>query len=71
MVIGGGEIYQQAFPLADILYLSAVDAEPQGDTWFPEVNMNEWLETSRDTYPAQEGNRYAYAIRCLQRKKLG
>lgn len=67
MVIGGGEIYQQAFPLADTLYLTEVDAEPQGDTWFPEVSMNEWLETSRDTYPAQEGNRYAYAIRCLQR----
>lgn len=69
MVIGGGEIYQQAFPLADTLYLTEVDAEPQGDTWFPEVSSEEWLETSRDTYPAQEGNRYAYAIRCLQRKK--
>lgn len=69
MVIGGGEIYQQAFPLADTLYLTEVDAEPQGDTWFPEVSCEKWLETSRDTYPAQEGNRYAYAIRCLQRKK--
>lgn len=68
MVIGGGQIYQQAFPLAHYLYLTEVDAEPQGDTWFPCVNMNEWLETSRDTYPAQEGNRYAYAVRCLVRK---
>lgn len=68
MVIGGGEIYKQAFPLASILYLTEVDAEPEGDTWFPKVSMDEWLETSRDTYPAQEGNRYAYAIRCLQRK---
>ncbi len=74
MVIGGGQIYEQAFPLATYLYLTEVDAEPEGDTWFPEVNMNEWLETSRDSYfvkenhQAQEGNRYAYAIRCLQRK---
>lgn len=68
MVIGGGQIYEQAFPLASYLYLTEVDAEPEGDTWFPEVSMNEWLETSRDSYSAQEGNRYAYAIRCLQRK---
>lgn len=69
MVIGGGQIYEQAFPLADIVYLTEVDAEPEGDAWFPEINRNEWLEISRDTYPAQEGNRYAYAIRCLERKK--
>lgn len=68
MVIGGGQIYEQAFPLASYLYLTEVDAEPEGDTWFPEVSMDEWLETSRDSYSAQEGNRYAYAIRCLQRK---
>ncbi|HKM16506.1 MAG TPA: dihydrofolate reductase [Marinospirillum sp.] len=68
MVIGGGQIYEQAFPLASYLYLTEVDAMPEGDTWFPEVNKDEWLETSRDSYSAQEGNRYAYAIRCLQRK---
>jgi len=68
MIIGGGEVYRQAFPLATTLYLTEVDVEPQGDTWFPEINLNEWVETSCKTYPAQEGNRYAYAIRCLQRK---
>lgn len=74
MVIGGGQIYKQAFPLATYLYLTEVDAMPEGDTWFPEVTMNEWLETSRDSYfvkadhSAEKGNRYAYAIRCLQRK---
>lgn len=68
MVMGGGQIYQQVFPFASHLYLTEVDAEPEGDTWFPEVLASEWLETSRDVYPAQEGNRYGYAIRCLQRK---
>ncbi|SFC39460.1 dihydrofolate reductase [Marinospirillum celere] len=68
MVMGGGQIYQQAFPLASHLYLTTVEAEPEGDAWFPEVKENEWLEVSRDTYPAQEGNRYAYLIRLLKRK---
>lgn len=68
MVMGGGQIYQQAFSYASRLYLTEVDAAPEGDTWFPEVREDEWLETSRDVYPAQQGNRYGYAIRCLQRK---
>ena len=34
-VIGGGEIYSQALPLADRLYITAVDAEVEGDTFFP------------------------------------
>lgn len=71
MVMGGGQIYQQAFALASRLYLTEVDAEPVGDTWFPEIRDADWLETSRDTYPAQEGNRYAYAIRVLERKSQG
>lgn len=69
MVMGGGQIYQQAFPLASRLYLTTVEAEPEGDTWFPEIKDSEWQELSRDTYPAQEGNRYAYLIRMLERQK--
>ncbi|MDR9467042.1 dihydrofolate reductase [Marinospirillum sp.] len=67
MVMGGGQIYQQAFPLATRLYLTQVQAEPEGDTWFPEVTESEWQEISRDVYPAQEGNRYAYHIKYLER----
>lgn len=67
MVMGGGQVYQQAFPLVARLYLTQIDAEPEGDTWFPEVKAEEWREVSRDTYPAQEGNRYAYQIKCLER----
>jgi len=67
MVMGGGQIYQQAFPLATRLYLTQVQAEPEGDTWFPEVTASEWQEISRDVYPAQEGNRYAYHIKYLER----
>lgn len=68
MVMGGGQIYQQIFPLASRLYLTQVEAEPEGDTWFPEIRDSEWQEISRDTYPAQEGNRYAYQIKYLERK---
>lgn len=47
MVIGGAEIYQVALPFSDRIYLTQVDAAPQGDAFFPPVNQEEWeLESS-------------------------
>ncbi|PLX21307.1 diacylglycerol kinase [Candidatus Parcubacteria bacterium] len=37
-IIGGGEIYKQALPHADKLYLTIVDDEPKADTFFPEYS---------------------------------
>lgn len=47
-VIGGGEIYAQALPLADRLCLTLVDAVvPDADTFFPETDFSQWTETDR------------------------
>jgi len=35
-IIGGGEIYRQALPLTDRLYLTIVEDEPEADTFFPD-----------------------------------
>ena len=43
-VIGGGELYRQALPLASKLYLTKVHKSFEGDTFFPEIDMNEWRE---------------------------
>jgi dihydrofolate reductase len=53
---GGGEIYRQAFMLADRLYLTEVDAAPAGDTKFPEVDARHWREVSREKLPRSEGD---------------
>ena len=37
-IIGGGQIFQEAIKIADKLYLTVVDAETQGDAWFPEYS---------------------------------
>ncbi len=42
MVVGGGEIYRLFLPLADRLELTIVDAEPKGDTTFPEIDAGDW-----------------------------
>ena len=53
---GGGEIYREAFPIADRLYITHVSAEPTGDTVFPEIRAEDWTEVSRQPIPKSEGD---------------
>jgi dihydrofolate reductase len=46
-VVGGTQVYADALPRADRLALTFVDAEPEGDTFFPEVDWSQWRETDR------------------------
>jgi dihydrofolate reductase len=50
-ICGGEEIYRQALPLAERLYLTLVEAEPVGDAWFPELAAGEFAETWREALP--------------------
>lgn len=51
MVIGGGEIYQQALPLADRVYLTQVHATPAGDAVFPTLDTAVWQITRQEELP--------------------
>ena len=42
MLIGGGELFKQYLPKADKLYLTQIQADIDGDTFFPEINWAEW-----------------------------
>lgn len=53
-ILGGGQIYAQALPLADRLYVTHVSASPQGDTRFPEIDASTWEATSSEEVPAGE-----------------
>ena len=50
-VIGGGEIYAQALPKADRLYVTHVLADCEGDTRFPPIDEAEWQPVSREAPP--------------------
>lgn len=55
MVIGGGDIYVQTLPIATRLELTEIEAEPEGDTYFPTIDKDEWREVAREYYPAEDG----------------
>ncbi|MBL7738123.1 MAG: type 3 dihydrofolate reductase [Chitinophagaceae bacterium] len=67
MVIGGGEIYNMAFAKAKRIYLTRVDAEPEGDTWFPAVDPKEWKLVSQKDHEADEKHKYAYSFQVWER----
>lgn len=68
MVIGGGELYRQALPLASRLVLTIVDAEPRADTWFPEWDASEWMLVASERYAADRDNPLAFEINEWVRK---
>ncbi|PIE42578.1 MAG: type 3 dihydrofolate reductase [Gammaproteobacteria bacterium] len=68
MIIGGAQIYEQALSLADRLYLTEVDAEVEGDAWFPEFNQDEWNEVGRENFSAEGANPYNYSFIVLDKK---
>jgi dihydrofolate reductase len=67
MVIGGAELYQQALPLADYLYLTEVHAEVEGDAFFREFDRSDWQEIARENFRAVEPNPYNYSFTVLEK----
>jgi dihydrofolate reductase len=59
-VIGGAELYAQAFEFADRLQLTEIDADFEGDAHFPNWNRAAWRETGRATHRADAGFDYAF-----------
>lgn len=53
-VVGGAQIYAEALPLAQQLWLTEIHAEPLGDVHFPTWDRNAFTEASRDSHPAQD-----------------
>ena len=67
-VVGGGELYREALPKADRLYLTLVDASPEGDTLMPEINNAEWREVSAEDHAADEKHAHSYCVSVYQRQ---
>ena len=67
-VIGGGEIYRLALPHADCVHLTHVDAAPEGDTVFPDLDPAEWQAESRESVPAGEKDSVATEYVVYRRK---
>jgi dihydrofolate reductase len=54
-VIGGGQLYAEALPLADELVLTEIEADIEGDTWFPSWERGQFDETGREQHVSESG----------------
>ncbi len=67
-IIGGEQIYAQALPKADRLYLTEVKAAFDGDTFFPVFDRQQWHEKWRQPHPVDERHAYPFDFVLYERK---
>jgi dihydrofolate reductase len=67
-VIGGAAVALAAFPKARRLYLTEVDAEPEGDVVLPPFDETGWREVRREHHPAGDGDEFPFTFRMLERE---
>ena len=68
---GGGEIFAQALPLAERIYLTRVHTRAGCDTFFPKMAWGEWQEGERSYHPADERNEFSFTYSIFDRYVVG
>lgn len=66
-IIGGAQIYTQALPLADRLYLTFVDADLKGDVFFPDYDPTQWRILFQKNHAQDAKHAYAYQFNILEK----
>lgn len=69
-IIGGGQVFEEAMPRVETLYITVVEHYfPEADTFFPEIDPDRWECIERDEHPADDRNRYPYTFTTWRRKR--
>ncbi|MBK9458019.1 MAG: dihydrofolate reductase [Chitinophagales bacterium] len=69
-IIGGEQIYRLALPYANRIYLTYIETELEGDTFFPVPNWAEWTQTLHQEHPADTKNQYNYTFTVWEKKQV-
>ena len=70
MVIGGADVYAQVLPAADRIYWTDVQADVDGDTYFPAFDRTHWREVAREAIPQGPKDDYAAVLVTLDRVSM-
>ena len=66
-VIGGAEIYKQLLPYTHKIYLTKIDETFEGDTYFPEIDNNQWKKISEKEGFIDEKNKIPHSFLVLKK----
>lgn len=70
IIIGGGQLYSRAMPLAQRLFLTRIHETFEGDTYFPEIDLAAWIEVKRENHVADAKNSHDYSFCVLERIEI-
>ncbi|WKJ90518.1 dihydrofolate reductase [Methylomonas montana] len=70
-VIGGATIYEAMLPYADYLYLTEINKNFAGDTFFPEIEPSQWREIAREDVQDDQAVDFSYSFVKLENARLG
>jgi dihydrofolate reductase len=65
-IVGGAEIYRLLLHLTNRIYLTIIHKEFEGDSFFPEIDKQEWREVSREDHQPDEKNLLPYSFITLE-----
>ncbi|MCE2495800.1 MAG: dihydrofolate reductase [Flavobacteriales bacterium] len=68
-IVGGGTIYEQALHYVNRVYLTRVHAHVNGDTFFPELDLNEWQRVLHESHKKDAKHAYDFSFEVWDRKK--
>ncbi|MGN6801948.1 MAG: dihydrofolate reductase [Ginsengibacter sp.] len=66
-IIGGGKVFQETINIIDRIYLTRVHTSVDGDTYYPEIDMEKWKMVSEEPHQADEKNNYAYSFQVWEK----
>ena len=70
MLIGGASLYEQTLLRASHLYLTLIDNSFEGDTWFPEIDFENWKIASQQFFEADHKNKFSFSfVKYIRDKK--
>jgi dihydrofolate reductase len=69
-VIGGSEIYKLFLDYVDEIYATLIDCEIDADSWFPQIDMDNWHIQNQEFYKKDEKNQHDYTFIKFVRKKI-
>jgi dihydrofolate reductase len=67
-VIGGATLFEAVLPRSRRIYLTEVEAAPEGDVHFPAFDESDWKEVRRQAYPSGPDDEFAFVFRVLERR---
>jgi dihydrofolate reductase len=70
MVIGGEDVFREVLPQAGRIYLTEVHASPHADTWFPDLDPDQWREVFREKHEAGPHDDHDFSFVILERVDL-